>query len=198
MQALRLLERYNRKAEILNRRSFLAAIRQGKGTFGISSRAGEGAVVTYDLPNEEELHAFLLTARLFDQDRDGLSFRRMVELYQHLAVPEALRTEVVQIASDLDRYMAAKSTLVLNGHHLTRREIFDVLLYGGHAHANDDKEEAFKRWSADEVVRVLTEVEFIDILACWTQSVFWMRQVHLRAFDHLPGAAPPDAVEGGA
>jgi hypothetical protein len=102
VQALPILERYNRKAEILNRRSFLAAIRQGKGTFKISGMAGQGAVITYDLPNEEELHAFLLTARLFDQDCDGLSFKRMVELYRHLEVPEALRVEVAQIAPDLE------------------------------------------------------------------------------------------------
>lgn len=49
------------------------------------------------LPSEDEIDAFALTLRLFVQDRDGFSFRRMDELYSDLPVDPELSAKVSEV-----------------------------------------------------------------------------------------------------
>lgn len=183
--AVRILERFNRKAALLNERRFLAAARNGAGIRSIRGELGKGAVIDHDLPDQEDLHSYLLTLRLFDQAKDGLALDAVAQLIASLPVAQALKDEARSIAGELRRFLGQPTKLVLNGHNPLRRELFDTMLYGGHAHANEDKEARFLAWTSDEFIRILTEAEFVDVLGGFTQAVFWMRQVNLQVLEEL-------------
>ena len=91
--AVRILERFNRKATLLNERRFLAAVRDGAGIRSIRGELGKGAVIDHDLPDHEELDAYLLPFRLFDQSRDGLALDAVAELVASLPVAKELKDE---------------------------------------------------------------------------------------------------------
>jgi hypothetical protein len=188
------MERFNRLAAILNESRYLSAVRRGAGIRSIRGEIGKDSVIDYDLPDREELHAFLLTLRLFDQRRDGLRLEQMATLHKSLPVPAELQENSRDVANRLAAYMDRKSKLSLAGHNPTWREIFDVLVYGGHAHVNDDKEDRFLAWTSDDFVKVLTEDELVEILGAFTQAVFWMRRVNLEVLAHLRGEQATDSV----
>ncbi len=188
--AIRRMERFNRLAAILNESRYLAAVRGGAGIKSIRGELGKGPVIDYDLPDREELHAYLLTLRLFDQKRDKLRLEQMVALHRTLPVPVELKASSQRIADKLAEYLRSRSKLSLAGHNPTRREVFDVLVYGGHAHVNDDKEDRFLAWTGNDFLKVLTEDELVEILAAFTQTVFWMRVANLDVLAHLRGEPP--------
>src|SRR5437879_6089579 len=90
---LALLGLYNERASELNDSSFLRDIRAGSGPI-FHLHSGPFRAVRECEPSTEAMKAFLLTFRLFIQDRDGLSFRAIAGLFAKLAISEHLKQEV--------------------------------------------------------------------------------------------------------
>jgi hypothetical protein len=188
--AQRRLRLFNDKAAHLNKSRFLAAVRSGKTTYRWLSRPGPGMHAERNLPHQEEIEAFVLTLRMFVQDRDGISVRAMAALYERLPVPQALIEEVRQIRTDLNGFLDGLSPFVLQGESLTRRRIMDTMLYGGLTHVDPSKQAEYERWRADQLLFTAIEAEFVDIICEVTQAVFWIRQANLRALEHLAQESP--------
>ena len=182
-----LFKRFNRKAESLNRRQYLQEIRTKQGLTGISTAPGVGITMEYDFPDEEHLFAFLFVLRQFDSHGDHISLRRIAALHQRLPTAPDLRRRARALSRDLDAYLKKPTKLILGDHQPTRREVFNVLLYGGYAHANDYHEPKFLQWTETEYVRVLTLDEFGEIALGYTQAVFFMRGLNIEALAELEG-----------
>jgi hypothetical protein len=185
---LALLRLYNERATELNESSFLRQIRDGPGTT-FTLHGGPFRAVRVGGPEHEAMKAFLLTFRLFLQDRDELSFRKIDERYAEMPVSVGLRVEVAGIRKHVNTYLEQRSPFVIRGEKITRRQLLDVWLHGELAHVNPDKRAVLSRWGVAEDVRPLYQFEFEVIVTELTQAVFGIRQVNLRAIAELIASA---------
>ena len=131
------------------------------------------------------MKAFVLTFRLFIQDRDGLSFRAIASLYSSLPVSTELRKEIGEIRQGLNDFLDSCSPMVVNGLTISRRELLDAWMYGEVAHLNPDKREILQSWRVADDVRPLWQHEFETVILRVTQFVFWVRQANVRAIEEL-------------
>lgn len=182
------LRLFNEKAERLNGLRFTAAIRENRVncryTLGIDTVA-----IDRDLPDVEEIEAFVLTYRLFVQDSDGLSFRALDALYRDLPVPPELVAEVGGIRVQVNEYLDGPTPVVLREHRIARREVLDKFLYGAYAHVNREKASVLSEWRRNDVLFSFLEAEFVLLLGVTLQAIFWLRQCNVRALAHLSPAA---------
>ena len=183
-----MLRRFNERAARLNERQFLAALRSGKGSYRMHGKAGSPIEVTGDFATDEEVEAYVLTLRLFVQDNDSISIRRLADAYERSPRLAMLVPRVQAIRDKLNAYLDAKSPIIWERSQLVRRTIMDVFIYGGLAHTHVTKTELYDRWMAS-FMAVPLKSEFHEIAAVLTRAVFALRQVNLEALE-LPG---PDA-----
>jgi hypothetical protein len=61
----------------------------------------------------------------------------------------------------------------------------ETWLYGQLAHVNADHRATLKRWTIAADTAPLVQGEFDHIVAAVTQSIFWVRQVNLRALSEI-------------
>jgi hypothetical protein len=184
-QGLRTLRVFNDKAERLNRSGFLASYRAGNRGYDRHWRQGEEFQMERHLPSEDERDAFVLTLRLFVQDRDGFSFRRIDKLYGSLPLTPDLPERIREIRRRVNRYLDAPSNIILDHRIPLRREVFDVFLYGGLAHTDPDKWAVFERWREHALQWSLVEEDFTLTATQVTQGIFLMREVNLQAIEQL-------------
>lgn len=183
-EAIELLELYAVQAAELNASSFLKAIREGPSTT-FQFEPGQFRATRNGGPSADAMKAFVLAFRLFIQEKDGLSFRRMAQLYPNLPVSASLVAEAGKITQQVNAFLQGPSPFVILGESIDRHTLLSVWLYGRLAHVNKDKREVLQRWQVDEDIAPLFQHEFESIIVGLTQAVFWMRQVHLRALDEL-------------
>lgn len=129
----------------------------------------DGKVVNAAIRNldENDLRAFVLTARLFGQDNDRISIRKIADIF--------------------DRRVAKHKLLWMNfnAHRLgwnefrsrelphlkdTMGNIFDVFLYGHYAHREEAKETIYKQWKRTPDGFVARQSLFLIALG----TFFWM------------------------
>jgi hypothetical protein len=183
-EAIALLQLYSERAAELNDSSFLRAVREGPSTT-FQLLGGPFRAVRQGGPSAEAMKAILLTFRLFWQDRDGLSFAKIRELYGRLPVSQELVDEIRLICQHVDSYLEGPSPFVIAGEPIKRRELLQVWMYGKLAHVNAEKRDVLQRWRMDTDVEPLFQYEFESILVPLTQAIFLIRQVNLRAIEQL-------------
>lgn len=182
---IRILRLFNARADKLEHSGFLASYRAGNNGYSWTWIRGEGTTVQRHLPSEEEIEAFVLTFRLFVQPRDDISFSRMAAFYTTLPVTSALRDRVVLVSKGVTQYLNDPSGIILDGIEVTRRHIFEIVMYGGMAHVNKDKRDLYERWHSHEIQFPLVEEAFSTIIATVTQAVFTVRDINARALAEL-------------
>jgi hypothetical protein len=196
---IRILRLFNEKVDRLERSGFLASFRQGNRGYDWFWRRGEEFRFERHLPSEDEIDAFVLTLRLFVQDRDGFSFRRMDEIYSELPVDRALCERVSKVRVRVNRHLDALSPVVLGNEQVVRRHIWEVVLYGGLAHADPAKRVIFESWRANAFVFSLIEEEFVKTLTQVTQGIYLIREINVQALEQLQamsGSSQGDATPG--
>jgi hypothetical protein len=185
----RTLRLFNEKAEKLNGLQFLAALRAGKGSYKFEGRVGKPMQVTGDLATVDEVDAFVLTFRLFIQDNESISIRRLAALYAETPELASLTDRVSGIRSKMNGYLDGNSPIVWQKQPVSRRRILDVFLYGGLAHTHRDKTEEYSRWVEHEYMAIPFQSEFYDIVGAVTQTIFWLRLENLEALNIIASAA---------
>jgi hypothetical protein len=179
----RILGLFNGKAEKLNGLQFLAALRSGKGSYRMQGRIGAAVEVTGDFATVDEVDAFVLTLRLFIQDNEPISLRRIGLLYQHTAELAQLAERVAELRTQMNRFLDADSTIIWQNQQISRRRILDVFLYGGLAHTHPEKTQEFSCWMEHEYMAMPFQAQFYEIVAAITQTIFLIRQVNLEGLD---------------
>jgi hypothetical protein len=188
-EARRILGLFTTKAEKLNGLQFLTALRSGKGSYKMQGRIGAPVEVTGDFATVDEVDAFVLTLRLFIQDNEPISLRRIGQLYQDTPELAQVAERVAELRAKMNKFLDADSPVVWQKQQLPRRRILDVFFYGGLAHTHLEKTQEFARWMEHEYMAMPFQAEFYDIVAAITQTIFWIRQVNLDGLELLPGAA---------
>src|SRR5437764_10886994 len=140
---LDLLRLYCEKASELNDSAFLRAVRDGpRTTFQLGGKPFRA--VREGGPSTEAMKAFVLTFRLFLQDRDRLSFRVIEKLISALPVASQVKSEAATIRGSVNAYLDRVSPLVIESQAIRRRSLLDAWLYGEVAHVNSAKREILR------------------------------------------------------
>jgi hypothetical protein len=191
LEHTRRLELFNEKADKLMRSRFKQTMFDQQTGVKISWTAETNEVTTTTTgPDEDSVDAFILTLRFFLQDRDGISFRRLSEIYDAHSVPAGLREEFHTVRDAVNDRLDGQPTLGfnVNGESLTRRRILDVVLYGGLSHAIAAKRTTCDSWRAIPMLFALIENEFLATMAEIFNCILWVQ--HLNNQLLTPAPAP--------
>lgn len=134
------------KARKLEKSSFWLWLNTRRGQSDIP-RIIQGNWLAHDQLNPDEMEAFCLNLRLLIQDQDGFSIRRISQLASQW--PERYETQrsgiqqaVLHLNVELDK---ASLVSIFKDKPTCNRDLFDVIFYGGLAHANPGKREQYER-----------------------------------------------------
>lgn len=183
-RAVQTLTLFSEKVQRLDKLSFTKHLREGDVGFSFSVENGQ-ATLQRRGPSEEAIDAFVLTFRFFIQDNERISIRNIGKLYESLPVPVELKKLVTDGRAEINRFLDADSHIVDNAKRLTNREIQDIYLYGGLAHANLDKKKIFDSWARSPMHLMALTTEFIGILTEVLNFLFWLDGVNKEALEHL-------------
>jgi hypothetical protein len=168
-----ILRLFNEKADKLINLSFTQAIREHGN--GLSFDAVDGQSVGKPVgPSEEAIDAFVLTLRFFIQDNERTSIANIEKLYQALPVSEEIRNHVVEGRAAINTALDLPSHVVLSGNTLGTREIFEVFLYGGLAHANAQQKAVYDEWRTRGDLFIFLRMEFIDTMIQLLNFIVWL------------------------
>ena len=174
---------FNDKAEKLNNNNFTRKI-TSEG-FGVSFHAkkDEPVVVEKRLPIDEEIESFVLTIRLFIQDNEACSIRNLTsKTYSKLPDYRKEKIKFIEARNELNLYLDSTDdslNITDNGEILKRREIFDTIIYGGLAHANDEiKRKKYKEWMGNPILGPIYEAEFVQILSTILRFLLFFQEIN--------------------
>jgi hypothetical protein len=173
------LELYNERAVKLEASSFLQSVLDSRITLRLLEKPFR--VVREGGPEQDSMEAFVLSLRLFVQDRDGLSFRRIKNFYDKIAVSRQLKDEVGEICIRLNRYLDGSSPLVVNDYSISRRELLTVWMNGELAHVNTKHRARLEEWTVKEDIRPFFQYEFETVITRVAGAVEAVRKVNDRA-----------------
>jgi hypothetical protein len=113
--------------------------------------SGEKWQVDFYQPDDEERDALLFNLRLFVQDKDDISIRRMTELYSDHGISIAWKHEHRTIREELNAKLDVIAAEGLKG-TITHRDIFYMFLYGklGHLDEDDSTYKLYQEWVTND------------------------------------------------
>jgi hypothetical protein len=125
---------------------------------------GEGAEVFDFGPGDEAIDAFVLTFRFFIQDNERTSLRSLLNLLQDDQLSEWWKQEYTRIRSEVNTYLNT-NPIHFGPREISRRDVLEVFVYGGFAHANREKRRIFNEWKEDDVMFGLRKNDFVVTLS---------------------------------
>jgi hypothetical protein len=143
-QQVQKLKLFNEKIDLIRRGRFAALVSRPDHGFTLSLAAGAPMTVEKRGADEESTLALVTTLRFFVQERDGVTIAQIADLYDALPVEELAKTSAREAANANEEYLSRPCGVGLNGTNYTNREIFDIFMYGGLAHANEEKRPKYK------------------------------------------------------
>ena len=132
-----------------------------------------------DEPSETEIDAFVLTARFFCQDRDGISFRRLDEdVYTRPGIPRDLAGLYRLSRDGFNAFLSSPTGTSVDGRAWTSGEVLDIGLYGDLAHVNADKRAVLKAWGQMQAGGHLMRFWFLNALVELASMVRFVRAIN--------------------
>jgi hypothetical protein len=161
---IRRLRLFNEKANELDSSRFAIALYDQQSGVIVEGGLTGPAEAVFVGPDDDAIRAFVLTIRLFRQDRDGISVRGLADIYATEGIPQGLRGEFDEARNALNDRLDADTMFVFNDERITRRRLLDVFLYGGLAHVDADKRAVYEQWHAFGMAFALMSNEFVVTL----------------------------------
>lgn len=156
-QLLRFVERSDR----VERSAYVKRVLDQGGTkLTINWTSGQGGSITTTVPNEEEVDALVLTARMFVQNNDPISFGNLARLDTDPGISAGWKEQMCEAREKLNDHLDADSLASADGARLTNRDIFYTFLYGGLAHTDPKRGPLFRQWKSNPVVFATMEFAF--------------------------------------
>ena len=155
------------KANKLREFGFEQHVQETGLNFHIERNHDDTLTLEFDLPDEKERDAFLLTFRLFYQKNEPISFQNLTNLACDPGLSQRWRNEATRLRQEYYNYLSGYSdyTVELFEGHPTRLQMLVTGLYGGLAHANNpNRVQKFQEWTRDDVRAFLFQQEFARIL----------------------------------
>jgi hypothetical protein len=182
------LKLFNVKAEEILKTGFVRYLNERK-PFQISIK-GEGSEVRIEtiLPDQDSIDAFVLRFRLFYQKKDRCSFAKLAEIYDKAKLSNELKNQFLQARKRIDQYVNSVFPYNIKGCTATTvKDFFDMVLYGGLAHADLKKQPEFYLLMNTPVVAEVVQMTFCSILEFMLRAVVYVAQINKRAIEELTG-----------
>jgi hypothetical protein len=187
-EALRRLRLFNEMSEKLQRRTFLnRAFSEGAGVTA-HFEPGRFRVEKHGA-DEESTAAFLLTLRMFLQEKDGIELEQIERLYASLDLPEQQKQGVSDAMKTVNEFLDGPTEIALNGNAITNRMVLETYLYGDHAHANADKRVALQVWKSGPLSLIL-ESQFEYVVGELLRCISWLANMNENAIRTLEVTIP--------
>ena len=179
------LELFAEKARELRSFRFVKFIEEQEMRIEISGNTRDGAtrVDTRQLPDYEDVRAFISALRLFLQKGDPISFRYLANtVYTDSRVSENWKRNFDAARMILNQFLdeVPEHLIVVDGDTKTRREIKDVFISGDLAHLDKKLRPAFEAWKSDQFVFPLRQMDFYETLGhiynCIKHVLYWTEQ----------------------
>ena len=162
------LSLFTEKSEKLLSLSFTKSVLAGETGVRVSGGTGKETEVERRGPSEEAIDAFILTFRFFIQDNESTSFRSLHDtVLDDPGLSDGWKQEFLRVRTELNHYLDGPlgMNLIWNGKPVScRREVLDVFVYGGLAHANARKRKIFEKWKSNPVFFALLQFELVNTL----------------------------------
>ncbi len=187
-QTIKALQLIVDKADKLRRFNYEQHVKETGFRFSINHEEGERYTITFDLPEEKERDAFLLTFRLFFQDNELISFPKLNSLAQDPDLSTTWKQKMSKIRSSYFDYINEHSlqTVELFEGQPTREEMLRIGLYGGLAHANDpDKIQQYEAWTSDDIRASVFEQDFSRILVTILVFIYQLSDITIEELESI-------------
>ena len=181
LAALRL---FNEKVEELLGLSFVKGVTAPNAGFKLSGKRREDGKFTLQSevrgPSVEAIKAFVLTFRFFIQDNETISLRNIAALYEAAYIDPEQKSQFNSARIGVNKLLDAPNPINLNynGVTPTSREVMNVFIYGGLAHANPEKYRRYKEWMSFPPVAAILQACFNMILGEILHALAYIAQVN--------------------
>jgi len=188
---------FRQKFAKLVRSTVWGAIRENEIQFSVSANVGEPVRLSATGPSEEAVDAFVLTLRFFLQDNESISIRNLAELLHRLPLDSEMRDRVVEMRIAFNSALDRPCGIKIDAEHPSNREVLEIFVYGGLAHANPQKRAVFENWSMQPIIMgMMTHVFFSNLVKVLHLLVFFDHTFH-DVLDEYEGITVPGAAEVG-
>jgi len=158
-QIIEKLEFFNSKVTRLKNTNFIAKLNEGSSVT-IKGSLNHPVEIVRKGPGQEEIDAFVMTYRFFIQDNEGISIRKMAELYNNPLINQDFRDRFQDARNKLNTFI--DSSCAVN--NLPFRRIQDIFIYGSISHANSEKQRIYNEWMSLGPFKFFFENELVYVL----------------------------------
>ena len=198
-EMLQRLKLFNEKIETVRRGRFVPQVFRPDHGVTLNFATEKPLKVEKRGADEDAILALAITLRFFCQEKDGISLRQIADIYESLPVEEMDKKSARSAADSVDKYLNTPFPFVINGGAITKRRLFEVFMYGGLAHANDDKRLEYQNWIKSPIVSMM-QFYFEDIVAHMLQVIVSFQGMNERTIEMLQSwlGVAPESRRGGS
>lgn len=185
------LSLFNEKVRELLELSFVKAITDPNAGFSLSGERQEDGSFkmrsTVRGPSIEAIKAFVLTFRFFIQDNETTSLRNIASLYDSSNIDAQQRAYFQSARNEVNKMLDSPNFFNLRYDNVTptNRQIMNVFVYGGLAHANPEKYKTYKDWMCFPPVAAMLQACFNAILGNILHALAYIEQVNEITLEQL-------------
>jgi hypothetical protein len=184
-EGLQALSDFNKRVERIRKFFIYRLAKRGLLRTSAQEALGEPRRSGTQRPSQEQIDAFVANLRFFIQDNERTSFRNLAKTYAALPLAAQLKAAFAHCSAKLNRWLASKSSLGMDGAPLTNRQVFETFVYGDIAHQNEKKRQLFDKWRQSPTSSPLWEALFVDILGKFTGFLNEAASLNKRAINYL-------------
>ena len=152
----------------------------GDGNFTLSGEI-ESWVIDY---NEDEIDAVVLTYRMLTQNNDRVSLAKLAEIYNSEWFPEEGKLCFNDAREKVNQYLDSPATVSFQEGWVSIRAIMDIIIYGGLAHSNRNKERIFNSWMNSGISGFI-HVEFIAALKFMISFFSYFKELNVVTINNI-------------
>lgn len=137
--------------------------------------------ICFDGVTEDAVDAFVLNIRVLLQERDGFSIKCLANgVYADQAIPKDLVDRFGRAMDRWDTHLIQHSLIkhFSESRNFTNRELFEIIMYGGLAHGNPDKDKIFFWLTKQGAFSAFVFANFLESLRLLLDVVRTIREVN--------------------
>jgi hypothetical protein len=151
----------------------------------------------YDGPTDESIKAFVLTIRFFLQTKESISLDNITKLYARLPIDAELVNSVNELNTKINTFLDTISDFKIVHNNTTNsntstytcvytyRNLLDIFLYGGLAHADKEKKIIYDDLKNRPYFFTHAEAEFLHALKTYLDTIFLIRDINNKVLKQL-------------
>ena len=135
--------------------------------------------------NQDEIDAFVLTYRLFTQQKDRISILSMSKIYSRSWMPAEARACFEEARTEVNRHLSGSTSILIGQEPLSVNRLMRVVIYGSLAHTSPKEERVFRSWMADGGIAGFVWAEFIAALKRMLHFLLYFRSLNVAVIANL-------------